>query len=273
MKKISIVTVCFNCVGTIEQTIKSVISQDYPELEYIIIDGASQDGTLNIVYKYQNYITKILSEPDKGIFDAMNKSLNYVTGKYILFMNAGDTFANKHIVSDFFKDYNGDDDLLYGDDYVLNNLGYMKRHAHAIYEHPFTIRDLVFKSQGFSHQSLFTKTEQLQRVKFCLKFPLGADYHTTYKVFMTGNHKLKYVGFPISIFDDRNGGASHNGKFMIQIYIERKTMFKYEFSFLDKVILLWKNIRCNSKYYLSKLFPYLISVYRIKNRNYIKQLP
>ena len=60
---------------------------------------------------------------------------------------------------------------------------------------------------------------------------------------------------------------------MIQIYIERKTMFKYEFSFLDKVILLLKNIRCNSKYYLSKLFPYLISVYRIKNRNYIKQLP
>ena len=102
MKKITVVTVCFNCVGIIEQTIKSVISQDYPELEYIIIDGASQDGTLNIVYKYQNYITKILSEPDKGIFDAMNKSLNYVTGKYILFMNAGDTFANEHIVSDIF---------------------------------------------------------------------------------------------------------------------------------------------------------------------------
>ena len=87
-------------------------------MEYIIIDGASQDGTLNIVYKYQNYITKILSEPDKGIFDAMNKSLNYVTGKYILFMNAGDTFANEHIVSDIFKDYNGDDDLLYGDECI-----------------------------------------------------------------------------------------------------------------------------------------------------------
>lgn len=273
MDKVTVVTVTYNCASILEKTIRSVICQSYPFLEYIVIDGGSNDGTVDVIKKFEYKITYWQSKPDKGIFDAMNKSLNYVTGKYVLFMNAGDTFANEHIVSDIFKNYNGDDDLLYGDDYVLNDLGYMKRHAHAIYERPFTIRDLVFKSQGFSHQSLFTKTEHLQRVKFCLDFPLGADYHTTYKVFMTGNHKLKYVGFPISVFDDRNGGASHNGKFMIQIYVERKAMFKYEFSFLDKVILLWKSMRCNSKYYLLKLFPCLISVYRIKNRNYIKQLP
>ena len=273
MKRISVVTVCFNCVNTIEQTIKSVISQDYTNLEYIVIDGASRDGTLAVVDKYQELITKVLSEPDRGIFDAMNKSLKYVTGEYVLFMNAGDTFVNAHTVSDVFRDYGGGDDLVYGDDYVLNDLGYMKRCAHAIYEHPFTVHDLVFKSQGFSHQSLFTKTEQLQQVGFCLRYPLGADYHTTYKVFATGNHKLKYVGFPISVFDDRNGGASHNGKFMIQIYVERKDMFGYEFNRKDKFTLLWKCIRCNAKYHISKLFPGLVSLYRTKNRNYITRLP
>ena len=270
MKKISVVTVCFNCVDTIEQTIKSVISQDYTNLEYIVIDGASRDGTLAVVDKYQELITKVLSEPDRGIFDAMNKSLKYVTGEYVLFMNAGDTFVSAHTVSDVFRDYKGNDDLIYGDDYVLNDLGYMKRCAHAIYERPFTKHDLVFKSQGFSHQSLFTKTEALKRVGFCLEYPLGADYHTTYKVFVTGNHKLKYVGFPISVFDDRNGGASHNGLFMLEIYKERVNMFKYHITWADWCILSFRKCRTNIKYYIQKTFPRFISFYRIKRRNYLK---
>lgn len=83
--KISIVTVTFNCASVIEDTLKSVIGQSYSNLEYTIIDGSSTDNTLNIVNVHSEKIAKIISEPDKGIFDAMNKALRYVTGDYVLF--------------------------------------------------------------------------------------------------------------------------------------------------------------------------------------------
>ena len=88
MKKISIVTVTYNCEKAIKETILSVLAQDYSCLEYVIIDGASKDSTLSIIQSFGDKIHKIVSEKDKGIFDAMNKSLAYVTGEYVLFMNA-----------------------------------------------------------------------------------------------------------------------------------------------------------------------------------------
>lgn len=272
MKKVSIVTVSYNCEDSIERTINSVISQDYFLMEYLIIDGASQDGTLDIIRRYMNSIKILVSEPDNGIFDAMNKSLNYVTGDYVLFMNAGDFFVNNHIVSDIFSTYDDDDDLIYGDDYVLNKLGYLYRKAKAIYEQPYTITDLIFKSQGFSHQSLFTKVEQLKKVRFSLQYPLGADYHTTYTIYRIGNHKIKYVDKPISVFDDRNGGVSHSGRFQIEIYQEREAMFGYKFSCKDKFKLLRRKITMNFKYFITKIFPKVVSLYRMRNRNYINKI-
>lgn len=103
MKKISIVTVTYNCEKAIKETILSVLAQDYSCLEYVIIDGASKDSTLSIIQSFGDKIHKIVSEKDKGIFDAMNKSLAYITGEYVLFMNAGDTFVNSHVVSDIFQ--------------------------------------------------------------------------------------------------------------------------------------------------------------------------
>ena len=88
--KISIVTITYNSENTVEETIKSVISQGYPNLEYVIIDGASTDGTLDVVSKYSDRIAKIVSEPDKGISDAFNKGIKHATGEIIGIINSDD---------------------------------------------------------------------------------------------------------------------------------------------------------------------------------------
>ena len=87
--KISIISVCYNAIHGIEKTIQSVLSQSYDDIEYIIIDGGSTDGTVDIIRKYSDQITYFVSEPDGGIYDAMNKGVRAATGEWINFLNAG----------------------------------------------------------------------------------------------------------------------------------------------------------------------------------------
>lgn len=97
--KVSIITVCLNSSETIIDTIKSILSQDYKDIEYIVIDGGSKDGTLDILKKYKNQISKYTSEPDKGIYNAMNKGIRLATGWIVGFLNADDLYANESVIS------------------------------------------------------------------------------------------------------------------------------------------------------------------------------
>ncbi len=96
--KISIVTICKNAQNSIERTVRSVVSQTYPELEYIVVDGASTDKTLERVRLYRDHIAKLISEPDDGIYDAMNKGVRAAGGDYLAFINAGDYLFEPHVV-------------------------------------------------------------------------------------------------------------------------------------------------------------------------------
>lgn len=99
---VTVITVCYNAESLIEETIQSVLNQDYKNLEYLIVDGASKDGTMSVVQKYADRLTYV-SEPDKGIYDAMNKGLQMAKGEWVNFMNAGDTFVDEKVLSDVFR--------------------------------------------------------------------------------------------------------------------------------------------------------------------------
>ena len=125
LPKISVVTICCNAEDQIEKTIESVVSQDYPAIEYIIIDGASTDQTLDKIKKYLSKINVFISEPDQGLYDAMNKGLRSASGVYILFMNAGDTFYESQSLSNLIQNAK-DADFIYGKTVVTGEDGTQK---------------------------------------------------------------------------------------------------------------------------------------------------
>lgn len=115
--KVSIITIAFNSAETIETTIQSVLSQDYPNIEYIVVDGASTDQTLAIVNRYRDQIATIVSEPDKGIYDAMNKGVRKATGDVIGILNSDDFYADQSVITDVVKTFQASPsaDALYAD--------------------------------------------------------------------------------------------------------------------------------------------------------------
>jgi len=126
--KISIITVCHNAESTIKDCIESVKSQNYTNLEYIVIDGGSTDKTINIVNNYAHYVNYFISEPDRGIYDAMNKGINLATGDIVGMLNADDYFADNSVLSniaDAFGKYNAD--IIYGDLDYINAKGLVVR--------------------------------------------------------------------------------------------------------------------------------------------------
>ncbi|AFD09247.1 glycosyltransferase family 2 protein [Solitalea canadensis] len=119
---LSVITIVYNGSGFIERTIKSVVNQSYKNIEYIIIDGASKDNTLEIVKRYEENIALWISEKDKGIYDAMNKGLQLAKGDYVIFMNAGDQFHNETTVKRIFTT-NANADIYYGDTLIVDDEG------------------------------------------------------------------------------------------------------------------------------------------------------
>lgn len=114
--KFSIITICYNPGNSIRTAIESVLSQDYSNIEYIIIDGASTDGTVELVKSYGDKINRFISEPDKGLYDALNKGINLTTGEVIGFVNADDLLAGVNVISDIARGFDGTGvDALYGD--------------------------------------------------------------------------------------------------------------------------------------------------------------
>jgi glycosyltransferase involved in cell wall biosynthesis len=119
--KVSIITVCYNSEKTIEDTIKSVINQSYPNIEYIVIDGVSNDNTLAIISKYKDKITKIVSEKDKGIYDAINKGIRLATGDIIANLNSDDFYIDNNVIADVVATFeNEKTDTLYADLYYVD---------------------------------------------------------------------------------------------------------------------------------------------------------
>jgi glycosyltransferase involved in cell wall biosynthesis len=206
--KISIITVSYNSIKTISDTINSVFGQTYNNIEYIIIDGGSTDGTFEYVNSYKNRIHKIISEPDNGIYDAMNKGISIATGDIIGILNSDDLFSSNSIISDVVSEFILDKDL----DIVYGDLVYVsKNNTNKI------IRTWISRSYFNNffeygnvppHPSLFVKNHIYSEIgKFNLHFKLAADYEFMLRLFKLKTYKSRYVN---KIFVKmRLGGATN----------------------------------------------------------------
>jgi len=206
---ISVITVVLNARATIEDTIVSVLSQTYKGIEYIIIDGGSTDGTLDIVNKYKDRISKIISERDKGIYDGMNKGIGFASGDIIGILNSDDIYADKFVLEKVVKaiDENNNDscygDLVYIDKYDTNKI--IRRWKSCEYK-----EDLLQKGWIPPHPSFFVKRSVYEELgMYNLDFPLAADYDLMFRFLK--RYKIKSCYIPHVLVKMRTGGSSNKG--------------------------------------------------------------
>ena len=152
---LSVITVVYNNVEHIEQTVLSVLGQSYPHIEYVVIDGASTDGTLEILKRYEHRFAQLLSEPDKGIYDAMNKGLALATGDYVLFMNSGDELYSPQTVAQVFAAA-PNADIYYGETEMLSPDGQSLGQRRHKAPEKFTWRGFN-RGMSISHQAIYIK--------------------------------------------------------------------------------------------------------------------
>lgn len=200
--KISVVTVCYNASDTLEATMLSILNQTYDNIEYIIIDGGSTDGTIDIIKKYANRLAYWVSEPDNGIYDAMNKGIAVATGDYINFMNAGDRFNNESTIDEIFGSCAkiAAADILYGNAIFSYPWGTLLVKPRSLTE--FKSYDPIF------HQSSFTKLPLLKDSPFDISFKIAGDYNFFYKCYMGGKQFI-YLDIAMAIFDASDGISSN----------------------------------------------------------------
>lgn len=241
--KISIITVCYNSAKTIEKTINSVISQDYPDFEYIIIDGASTDNTLNIIKKYQQtYPIKLISEPDNGIYDAMNKGVNIANGKWVLFLNSDDYLYNKEVISIVIPMLEKTNcDILYGaTEFRYDNFNLIKQ--------PSPLK-AFWRRMPFCHQSCYTKRQLLINHPFDVSYKIAADYEFLLHHYKNGYyfHKTENIISSYSV-----NGVSDNLQF--EATKECIEILKKEGSYTLKIKLFYKLIAL--KPIIKKILPW-----------------
>ena len=169
--KLSVITIVYNNVRDIERTVLSVLNQTYPNIEYLVIDGASSDGTLDILKHYESRITTLISEKDSGIYDAMNKGLALAKGDYVLFMNSGDEIYALDTVEKLFAS-SADADIYYGEtemyDEDWNSLGQRRHKA----PEAFTWRDFKY-GMSISHQAIYIRKSLTE--PYDLSYKLSSD--------------------------------------------------------------------------------------------------
>lgn len=205
----SIITVCFNSAATIREAIESVLAQDYPRIEYIVVDGGSTDGTTDIVREYGSRISILVSEPDRGIYDAMNKGIRLASGDIVGMLNSDDAYVDSHVVSDLLR--------------AMEESGTDSVFADVLFVDPKNDRRVVryYSSARWSprkfrfgwmpaHPSLLVKRECYGRCGlFSLDYRIAADFEMLVRLLHRNGATYAYVARPVVKM--RHGGASTRG--------------------------------------------------------------
>jgi len=196
---VSIITVVRNDVANIEKTILSVLNQNYSNVEYIIIDGASTDGTLEVIKKYEKYLDIWVSEPDKGLYYAWNKGVDLVTGDWVEILNCDDYFYNNTVLTDIFAGKKIEGDGVYG-----SAVGFANGRMALIEAHD-NVEDKAWTGMRLIFETLFVKADLIKKFKFDTRYRVSADGDFVLKC-VSGGYKFHKVN--VTVFETPAQGFS-----------------------------------------------------------------
>lgn len=224
--KITIITVVYNCASTLEETIVSIINQDFDNFEFIIIDGGSTDGTIDVINKFKDKITYWVSEPDKGIYDAMNKGIKLAKGDFVYFLGGDDLLYSNYVLNKISSRLIDKNKIYYG------NVLFKTRNV--IYDGKFNL--LKIATRNISHQSIFYPREIFEKYSFDTKYIIFADYELNLKLYGNSSYSFDYMPITVALFNDEGVSGSN----VLDLYFEK-----------DRLEIIKNN------------FPYWIYLYRI----------
>lgn len=208
-KKITVITVCYNAGNDIAITMNSVLNQTLSSIEYLIIDGASKDNTVDIankaLSKYPGKHVKVFSGPDHGIYDAMNKGIKKATGEWLIFMNAGDVFVSDNVLEEFNRYLSDDIDILRGN--IVRIYDKFKAVSQGIISQDPTLMDMI--SGSFHHQACLIRRALFMKYGlYSTDYRLCSDWKFFFDCVVLHHVKTKYVNYTVAAF--RMDGASSN---------------------------------------------------------------
>lgn len=254
--KFSIITVSYNAVDRLEKTIQSVLAQSYTDKEYIIIDGGSKDGTVDVIKHYSDRINCWVSEPDKGIYDAMNKGIKIASGDYLIFMNADDVFADTEVLQKVSGLVEDDADVVYGNWRTITEYGLFANKPGRL--------SSLNKKFVLCHQATFVKVNLLKQAPFDLQYKYAGDYDMLSSYYLSGK-KFQYVDVEIAEISINSGATFDNFEKSVKehfkVLAKRGLGSPFEMWWLitrKRVVRFMKN--CLPKSISNKLF-YMISKY------------
>jgi glycosyltransferase involved in cell wall biosynthesis len=233
VSQISVISINLNNARGLQRTIKSVLAQQFKDFEYIIIDGGSHDGSCDIIRIYENNINYWSSEPDGGVYDAMNKGIEKSNGEYCFFLNSGDYLVNDNVFQKVFEK-NPTEDILFGNLYVCKNgkvvenaFGKEKLSFSDIYSHTIKQQATFIKRNLFTNFGLFNQNRMIV-----------ADWEFFIKTLGSGNVSYRYIKEFVSYFD--NDGLSNQNPVIVkkekgEVILENiPVMMQPDYEFLSK---------------------------------------
>ena len=223
---ISIITVVFNEKELIEQTILSVINQTYSNIEFIIIDGGSTDGTIDVINKYRKNIAYWKSEPDKGIYDAMNKGIDAAKGDWLYFLGAGDILLN--IIHKIVIQFTNNNTVHYGNVYKLDEL--------KIYDGAFSAFKLAIKN--ICHQAIFYPSTVYKKYRYNDKYAIQADHDLNMRIYGDTDFRFTYLPFILCIYQGYGVSASERDYIF---YRDKLDIIKSNFSVAVFIYAYFRN--------------------------------
>lgn len=229
--KFSFITVCYNSKLTIERTIQSVLRQTDADIEHIIVDGQSSDGTMDIIQKYREHISHIISEKDNGLYDAMNKGIARASGDFILFLNADDYLFNETSISwaaALIEEDHRRADVYYGKVLIFDEVSGRAN----IWQAAKVSRFSLFRSAIPHPATFYSKEAFAKNGLFDLNYPIAADYEWTVRALLRNGLQFKRIDTLVAVFT--KGGISTQPGLSKRIKAEKKQIAQAHYPALER---------------------------------------